>query len=318
MKKLSCLKAIFLLLTLSLGLDSSASPFRRQSLTSFSAILNRYIKNEIPFNGYKETFDSYAVDFLSVTSWSSHLRLGDETANFAFVNKKEDFLDLIDVDLGLCRGFASLRRKFRILAYFDPENVNAQSIPDRSFDPKAYVEFYRNLVKDIRTYTPTIIPGFENLKALSSDNLLGPMLKKEILNEWKVKNFSRGTGTNELLRGVFRASTYDELIAMKDKVDIYSVLGLNTMIWISVRHSTWIHVLEAIESTPIQSDGSFRITFWNDKFTEGENVFSYLTVSGDGELFYDDGIQKRKINAAGVTKDNDGEILKMAKALRQE
>ncbi len=231
------------------------------------------------------------------------------------MNKKEDFLDLIEVDLGLCRGFASLRRKFRLLAFFDPNNLTAQLIPDRSREPKAYVAFYRDLVKNIRSYSPTVIPVFKNLRELNSDVLLIRMLKKEILEEWKKKNFSRGTGTNELLTGVFRSSTYEELIVMKDKVDIFSSLGQNTMIWISVKNSTWIHVLEAIESTPIQSDGSFRLTLWNDKFTNGENVFSYLTISGDGDIFYDDGLSRRRINAAGVTKDNDGEMLKMALSL---
>lgn len=316
MKNLSPLKSILLLLTLILGVDSSASPLRRQSLTSFSAIVNRYVKYEIPFPGYQENFDQYAVNFLKPSSWSSHLRFGDEAANFAFANKKEDFLDFIDVDLGLCRGFASLRRKFRVLALFDVDNVYNQVIPDRELDPKGFVKFYRDLVQDVRRYTPTIIPGFENLRELSSDSLLGPMIKKEILEEWKVKNFSRGSGTNQLLKGVLRASTYDELKEMKHKIDAYSALGLNTMIWLSVKFSTWIHVLEAIETSPVQSDGSFRIRFWNDKFITGENVFSYLTVSGDGEIFYDDGIERRKINAAGVTKDNDGELLMMAQSLQ--
>jgi len=142
------------------------------------------------------------------------------------------------------------------------------------------------------------------------------MVTKEVLHEWGVKNFSRGTNTRELIRGVFKSSAYEELLLMRKKIEDFKNINLNTMVWLSQKHSSWIHALEAIDVTPVQVDGSFKVTFWNDKFLQPEKATSSITVNLDGSIHYDDGIENRILNAAGVTQENDGEYLKMGENLK--
>jgi hypothetical protein len=314
MKNLIVLTLVLLTMN---SLEAQVRILKRQSLYSFVGLTKRVVRpREIPYRGFESL--SVKEDFSDLTSFlnlKSHHRIPNMETTFSFVNTRADVKKFFTADMGLCRGYSSLRRKMRHLAFFDPENINKIEIPNQE-NKKKYRKFYRNLIRKIRKYQPTIIPGFQNLRELSSHPLLIKMVTKEVLHEWGVKNFSRGTNTRALVRGVFKSSAYEELLLMRKKIEDFKNLNLNTMIWLSQKHSTWIHALEAIDVTPVQADGSFKVTFWNDKFLQPEKATSSITVNLDGSIHYDDGIEKRILNAAGVTQENDGEYLKMGENLK--
>jgi hypothetical protein len=146
---------------------------------------------------------------------------------------------------------------------------------------------------------------------------LADMIKVQVAKEWRIKNFAQGTGTKDLFRGVFKRSDYLELLEVKNRIDRFAQMGLNTNLWLSVRHSSWIHVLEAVSTSNLSHDGSFVITLWNDKFVEVHKAYATLTVAANGDLTYDDGIEVRNVNAAGITRENDGEIIHIAQKIQQ-
>ncbi|MFZ4713978.1 MAG: hypothetical protein ACOYL6_09715 [Bacteriovoracaceae bacterium] len=247
---------------------------------------------------------------------NSELRNPNINSTFSFTNTDKDFEGVFKKDMGVCRGYSGLRRKFRFLSFFDYNNVSKIEVPSRE-NEKKFVKFYKKIVKDIRNYKFRVIPGFSNLKDFSSDPLLAPMLKWQVLYEWKDRNFSPGMGTGKLLKGAFVHSTYEEMMDVRDRIEKNKQLGHNTLMWLSQKKSSWIHALEAIDATTVQEDGSFKITFWNDKFINLDRAQSSLLVLADGRLIYNDTIVERELNAAGVTDENDGEIVYMSQKLKE-
>jgi hypothetical protein len=264
----------------------------------------------IDYSNQSETSD------LALYNLNSLLREPNLEATFAFTNNAEDFEGVFKKDMGVCRGYSGLRRKFRFLAYFDAKNESNIEVPDRSHKKK-FVKFYKRIVQDIRDYKFKVIPGFANLNELSADPLLSPMIKWQVLHEWKDRNFSFGMGTGKLLRGVFVHSTYEHMLDVRNRVEKNRELGHNTMMWLAQKSSSWIHALEAIDASPVQVDGSFKITFWNDKFLNLDKARSELLVLADGRLIYYDTLIERELNAAGVTDENDGEMKYMSQKFKE-
>lgn len=312
------MKILVLILAFGMTFGASAQVFKRQSLMSLEALIERIFHDNVPNKRFIfDSEDKEASALMEVASHSKDLRYPNIESNFSFVNDKKEFESLFKADMGLCRGISSLRRKFRLLAFFDPENKSAQVIPDREKEPNEFQRFYKNLVRDIRMRKPTVIPGFSNLHEMSSHPDLIDMMKWQVLKEWKTKNFARGTGTSRLLLGTLRHSTYEELKVLRNRVEAFQKLNHNTMVWLAQKLSGWIHALEAIEVTPVAEDGSFTFTFWNDKFKDPEKAISTLRVNAEGEMTYDDGIEVRTLHAAGITKENDGELLDIAESLSE-
>lgn len=310
------MKILVLIIAFGMTFGASAQVFKRQSLMSLEALIERIFHDNVPNKNY--IFDSENKEdstLLEVATHSKDFRYPNIESNFSFVNDKKEFESLFKADMGLCRGISSLRRKFRLLAFFDPHKTSGQVIPDQHKEPKEFQKFYKNLVRDIRMRKPTLIPGFSNLHEMSSHPELIDMMKWQVLKEWKTKNFARGTGTARLLRGTLRRSTYEELKVLRNRVKTFQKLNHNTMIWLAQKLSGWIHVLEAVEVSAVAEDGSFSFLFWNDKFKDPEKAYSTLMVNAEGEMTYDDGIKVRKLHAAGVTKENDGELLDIAESL---
>lgn len=312
------MKTILLLITLVLSFDGSAQILKRQSILSVPGIFQRWFTNDIPYKNHEVDFeDAEQLEIIGYASHSKELRFANEESTFAFFNTDESYSDVFKKDLGVCRGYSSLRRKFRHLAFFDLNNEAGIVIPSKELEPKEYVKFYKKLVKKIRKGQPTIIPGYANLRDFSADPELVKMMKWQVFHEWRNKNYNRGTGTKDLLLGAIKKTSYEDLLEMREKVDQYSKLGINTMIWTGVKKSTWIHVLEAVEVSPIAEDGSFVFKLWNDKSLEADKTYSYLKVAPNGDLIYEDFIDPPRImNAAGVVKENDGEIRYLGENLR--
>jgi hypothetical protein len=302
----------------SLEAEAQLRIFRRQSLYSFVGMANRLIfPGEIPYRGYiSEDLKTDLGDTLPYLHMRSNTRLPNIESTFSFVNSRSEIKKFFAADMGLCRGYSSLRRKMRFLAFFDPENSLNQPIPDPEVEPKLFKRFYRHFIERIRDYEPVVIPGFSHLHEMSSHPLLEKMMAQQVMYEWGEKNFSKGVRTNLLLRGVFKATTKDELLKMHSRLTQGLSLNLNMMVWLSQKHSSWIHVLEAIDVTPMNRDGSFKITFWNDKAISIDKARSTLDVNADGSLHYQDGFHPRNINATGISAENDGEYRAIGENLK--
>lgn len=311
------MKILFLILAFGMSLSAQAQIFKkRQSYTSIPALFERIFDNDLPYQGLVlDLNDSKNLSLLELAAHSKDIRLPNVESNFSFTNSKPEFDKLFKADMGLCRGMSSLRRKFRLLAKFDLENKAGLEIPDRATKLKAFQKYYKNLVRDIRDRKVTVIPGYANLMEFSSDPDLIDMLKIQVLKEWKKKNFAKGTGLGRVLRGSVKHSTYTELLEMRDRVEAFQKLGLNTIVWLNQKMSGWIHALEAVEASPVAEDGSFKFKFWNDKFIEADKAYSTMTVTADAKMIYDDGIKERELNSGGVAKENDGEMLDISEKL---
>jgi hypothetical protein len=263
--------------------------------------------------------DEQELSFIKENNPSTHLRFPSIEHNFAFTNTTDDLIDSYQRDFGICRGYSSARRKFRYYGIFDKKNKSKTVIPERSSNRK-YVKFFRKIVASIRKNKFTLIPGFSNLHEFSNDPQIMPMMKWELLREWRDKNFDVNSGTLEILKGTYRRSTYAELLLMRQNIKQNFELGHNSLIWLSAKITkdpldTWIHVVEAIDASKIESDGSFSITFWNDKFTALNHSTSQVHISADGSIIYRDATDAgdRPLISMGITKDNDGEIKFYAK-----
>jgi len=308
------MKKLIILAMLTVTISHSSQAQIRQSFFSIPGVIEHLIGNifgnDQPYKYYEINYSS-SEELLQLNNPLQNIdnRLPNLEGTFSFTNSNESFEGDYIKDLGVCRCYSSLRLKFRYLSVFDKNNeIVASPANMTKKEKRKWIKFYRKIVKDIRNFKPRVIPGFASLYEMSQHPDLSDMMKWQVLHEWRDKNFSYGTGTGELVRGVFRKSKMEELLEMRTRIEFNAKLGHNTMIWLSERHSTWIHVLEAIDVSPIQVDGSFTVTFWNDKFTELDRARSVLTVQADGSIHYDDTIEKREINAAGVTADNDGEL----------
>ncbi|MBA2405121.1 MAG: hypothetical protein H0V66_10155, partial [Bdellovibrionales bacterium] len=121
----------------------------------------------------------------------------------------------------------------------------------------------------------------------------------------------------QVLRGSHRHSTYEELLDMRSRIEAFQNKNLNTIIWLNQKMSGWIHALEAVEVTPVAEDGSFKFKLWNDKFVESDKAYSYLTVTADAKMMYDDGIKVRELHSGGIAKENDGEMLDISEKLQE-
>ncbi len=312
------MKILILLLAFSLTLTANAQIFKkRQSYTTLEAIFDRIFHNDLPYQGLiLDLNDSKNLSILEFAAHTKDLRFPNVESNFSFTNSKPEFEKLFKADMGLCRGMSSLRRKFRLLAIFDAENKSAQVIPDRVSDPKGFQKFYKKLVRAIRDRKVTIIPGYANLMEFSSDPDLIDMIKLQVLGEWKKKNFAKGTGLGAVLRGSYTHSTYAELLEMRNRVEAFQNLNLNTTVWLAQKLSGWIHALEAVEVSAVAEDGSFKFKFWNDKFIQTDKAYSTMTVTADAKMIYDDGIKVRELHSGGIAKENDGEMLDISEKLQ--
>lgn len=291
---------------------------KRQSWTSLGGIYDRIFDNDLPYQGLVlDLNDSNKTSVLGAATYTGNLRLPNLESNFIFTNTKPEFEKLFKPDMGLCRGISSLRRKFRLLAIFDVNNNKNQLVPDRLTNLEGFQKFYKKIVRAIRDRKVTIIPGYANLREFSSDPDLIDMIKLQVLNEWKKKNFAKGTGLGRVLKGSYRHSTYAELLEMRSRVEAFQKLNLNTMVWLNQKMSGWIHALEAVEVTPVAEDGSFTFKFWNDKFVEVAKAHSTLTITADAKMMYDDGIVVRELHSGGVAKENDGEMLDISEKLQE-
>jgi hypothetical protein len=309
-------RLIALLFLFTFSLTSSAQVLNRQSVLAVAGLWELMFST-IPNHGHIIEFaDPVEQELLFYASHTQDQRFANLESTFNFLNDDESYKGVIKKDLGMCRGYSSLRRKFRIVAFFDPENQSGQEVPPRK-DDKSYTKYYKQLVKRIRSGHPTIIPGYKHLFDMSSDPLLSRMLKLQVHHEWRMKNFTKGTGTGEMITGAIKRSSYEDMLEVRERVATFSKLGLNTMMWLTVARSTWIHVLEAVEVSEVNEDGSFTFKFWNDKFLEPELAYSVMTVTRDGEMTYDDGKAVRKMHSAGITAENDGEIRHLAENLRE-
>lgn len=313
------MKILILILAFGLSISGHAQVSKkRQSMTSFGAIIDRIFHDDLPYQGLVlDLEDSQRLSVLEFATHSKDLRIPNIESNFSFTNSKTEFQKLFKADMGLCRGMSSLRRKFRHLAFFDLENKAEAQIPDRASDLKGFQKFYKHLVRDLRDRKVTTIPGFANLRDFSSDPDLIDMIKLQVLQEWKKKNFAKGTGLGRILKGSIRHSKYEELLEMRNRVEAFSKLNLNTVVWLNQKMSGWIHALEAVEVTPVAEDGSFKFKFWNDKFIDTDKAYSYMTVTADAKMMYDDGIQERELHSGGVAKENDGEMLDISEKLQK-
>lgn len=304
-------KSILLVFILSLHVSAYAQV--KQSLFSFGGIVDRiYYRHAIPNRGFEFNLeDNKSTDILKTLNFNKDKNMPDESMdhNFAFLNEKKDLIDVYDKDMGVCRGYASLRRKMRLLAIFDAENRNGEMIPDRELNPEQYKKFYKNKFRNIRFYQPTIIPGFKNLKEISQDPMLGKILKWQILHEWRRKNFAKGTGTYRLIRAVFKKTKYQELLETRDRLEYFLSNKVNPIVWLTQKHSSSINSVEVVDVTKLESDGSFKVTFWNDKSLASANANSPLTIDGQGNMTYADHLEARPINGFGIVKENDGELL---------
>jgi len=309
-------RLIVLFFVLTLSATSSAQVFNRQSILAVAGLWELVFAS-VPNNGHTiDLADAEEQELLSYAAHTQEQRFANLESTFNFLNDDESYKGIIKKDLGICRGYSSLRRKFRIVGFFDPLNESNQEIPDKK-NSKNFTKFYKKLVKRIRKGLPTVIPGYKNLFEMSSDPLLARMLKLEVFREWRKKNFTKGTGTGDMLAGSLKKTSYEELLELRDRVANFSKLGHNTIMWLTVAKSTWIHVLEAVDVSDVDEEGSFTFKFWNDKFLELDRAYSIMTVTKSGEMTYDDGKTVRKINAAGITDENDGEIRYLGENLRE-
>jgi len=309
-------RLIVLFFILTLSATSSAQVFNRQSILAVAGLWELVFAS-VPNDGHTiDLADAEEQELLSYAAHTQEKRFANLESTFNFLNDDESYKGVLKKDMGICRGYSSLRRKFRIVGFFDPMNESNQEIPDKK-DAKKFTKFYKKLVKRIRKGLPTFIPGYNNLFEMSSDPLLSRMLKLEVFREWRKKNFTKGTGTGDMLAGTLRRTNYEELLKLRNRVAEFSKLGLNTTMWLSVAKSGWIHVLEAVDATDVDENGSFDFKFWNDKYLELDRAYSVLTVAQNGEMTYDDGKTVRTINAAGITDENDGEIRYLGENLRE-
>lgn len=305
---------LFVMLTASFSVMAESRPIR-QSYFSVVGLLQRLhqdlTRKSVPLKNLTINYQDPQQLELLEGSTKGLERLPNLEGTFSFTNAKTQVDDFY-VDMGLCRGYSSLRRKARFMGFFDATVKG----PDRE-DQRAYRKFYKKIIKDLRNFRPRLIPGFASLNEMSQDPILKPMLQWQVLHEWRNKNFFRGTGTRDLLRGTFKRTPYETLLQLRDRIARNAELNHNTMVWLSEKKSSWIHVLEAYEVSAVAVDGSFEIYFWNDKFLDLTKAHSKLMVSGDGKLTYDDFIQTRVLHAMGITRENDGEMLLLSERREQ-
>ena len=299
---------VFLLVLASLSPSFAKDrPSLRQSYFSVVGLLQRLhqdiARKSVPLKNLRIDYTDKSQTEGLVAGALGTERLASVEGSFSFTNSKTE-VDGFYVDMGLCRGYSSLRRKTRFMGFFDASVAG----PSRE-NPRAYKKFYKKILRDIRNFRPRIVPGYANLAELSADPLLKSMVQWQVLHEWRNKNFFRGTGTRDLLRGTFKRTPYETLLALRDRIQENALLGHNTMVWLSEKKSSWIHVLEATSVSPVAADGSFEIIFWNDKFLDLTKAHSKLMVSGTGKLTYDDFLETRLLHAMGITRENDGEML---------
>ncbi len=319
------MKRLFLLFSLTFTLGAQAQLQQSQTMYAILGGFERLFEftfgiKSVPMPGYVLSYeDKDAIETLKKYSPNTDLRLPNLETTFAFTNTDKDFEGVFKKNMGVCRGYASLRRKFRFLAYFDKENVSGIEVPNRDTKKgqKQWLKFYKKIVQDIRDYKYRVIPGFANLQEMSSDPEVGEMMKWQVMYEWRDKNFSPGTGLGTVIKGNHVHSKYEELLSMRERIEKNAKLGHNTLVWLSERHSGWIHSLEAIEASPVDENGTFTITFWNDKFTQLDRAKSTLVVTGDNLMIYNDTILTRELNAGGVVRENDGEMMFMANKVKE-
>ena len=212
---------------------------------------------------------------------------------FPFSNSDEEgFEDIVNIEFGMCAGFTLLLRKMNMLAFYDPENLEMQSVPDRIKKPKEWLKFMHSKVDDIVDLHMAIIPSFKNLKEFSSDPEIGHYLRTKILHEWKTANVNLFQGTQAILGATKQSLSETERAKTYTYLESRLNLGYNPTVYL-VRHADtfasseqWIHVVQVTGIQPKAKDGSYKIQIWDVNSSLPSYADVSITVRADGQINY--------------------------------
>ena len=206
-----------------------------------------------------------------------------------FLNDEEDFDEIHPRTLGYCWAQTTVLRDFGYLAVFDAENRFGAEIPNREKQPKAWLKYYRGLIRQILSHEATVIPGFKNLWDFSSDEAINRELRSQTVKTWR-KTAVRLESLPLLMRSINQNEMRPEEIRAF-LVQVRHALSLNQTpkIWFT-HEEDWksIHVVPVYEVRET-SEGT-RVCFVDNHGYEevhtdcGRSVL----IRPDGSLYYKD------------------------------
>lgn len=184
----------------------------------------------------------------------------------AFWNEDPDYADVAPRVMGYCWAHATLDRQFTMLAFFDPENKQAQEVPNRETDPSAWISFYIDKTKDILSGNATVIPYFADLRSFSAEPEIQLMLKKIVPDLW-AELAASGPGAAQFVKtafkGVMRWKDQKAIISnLRDRLE----LGQLPKIVFSKKGSlSYIHVVNVFDIRESTIPGNIAICLMDNK-----------------------------------------------------
>lgn len=192
-------------------------------------------------------------------------RQGGLEHTYPFANSKAEFKNLLKVEFGLCAGFTVSLRKFQMLAYFDKNNTERQSVPNATTNPDAWFEFMKEKIDDVMDRKMVVIPGFANIREFSSHPKIAEYIKKQIIHQWQLTNVNVLQGVFQGMGGTQRRITFDQSKKLHADLSERLKMGFNPIVYLAKKSDTlfsttqWIHVLQVTGVSPMTSDGNFQV-----------------------------------------------------------
>lgn len=224
----------------------------------------------------------------------------DPASMYPFVNSAGSFKDTLKVEFGLCAGFSTTIRKFQMLAFFDPTNIEKQDVPNRQTRPKEWLKFMQKKIDSVMDRRMTVIPGFANLNEFASDPEIAAYIKEQIVLHWEMTNVSILQGVVQGLAGVRHKMTPQEMERLHETLSKRLKMGFNPIVYLHQYNDSltsrdqWIHVLQVVDISPRKNDGSFEATLWDINYKTPETATKKLVFNpnardeDDDKILYDD------------------------------
>ncbi|MCB9092215.1 MAG: hypothetical protein H6621_00670 [Halobacteriovoraceae bacterium] len=252
-------------------------------------------------------------------------RVPNDDDHFPFVNSAFDFMDIVQLEYGVCSAVTFGLRRFHMLANFDPENSFKEDVPEYEFEFEKWISFYKKKIDSIFQLRPVNIPYFRNVNEFASHRDLQDYIKKHIVSLWIKKNVS--------LQGLIQYQ------GVKEKPDIHKAYrlyldvlhrlrrGYNPIVYMAQpsggskkakgknknpqpvdfnfqggdddttsKGDYWIHVVQVYKLSKPRPDGSFSFWVWDINEDYAEFAKKEVKMKPDGTFVWPDTFE-------GVDKD---------------
>lgn len=232
--------------------------------------------------------------------------------SFPFYNRPEFFTDILKHEFGFCSGITSSLRKFNMLATFEKKVVDV--VPDRTTQPKEWLEYYTTRIEKIMNNEMTTIQGFEDLYSFSSDPEIQKYIREKIVDQWQKNNVNLIQGTMDGFLSVRQSMDKKDLSDLHQELSQKMNYGYNPIVYLSQKSKKffstkqWIHVVMVTEVSPVNADGSYQVKIW-DINREAKSATRTIKISAEGEMV----MGEKTLNMIKILRWDDLEIERMIK-----